>query len=341
MSTTAGAFNETTLQKIRVAADALMLDGRIKQQFIPNIQVFDALSSIQTAKMTQISSSRKDNTVQVMWENFCGLEVDDNESCVMGGAKGSTNVKDYNISRVKAVGFTTSEKDFLTNEYSPEVQIAKQLLMADKLQVESLARQFIAILNLNKGVNALGNVPGKTVVGTDTFVAPYAWDATLAAYFSRVAVMNKFTAPVFVSGANLYESQWMAKFNAGNADGKGVAGMYNELKMYWDLFNVDQVNTPDLITYMIEQGSVALVSRNLFSDTLETYQTYKRWTMASKFLPGLKYDVMMKDSCDGEYDQIKSDYKVKLTADFIVNPTGCDEANTGILTFICGEPSQT
>ena len=43
MSTTAGVFTETTIRNLRVMADEIMFDDRIKQQFIPQVGIVDGL----------------------------------------------------------------------------------------------------------------------------------------------------------------------------------------------------------------------------------------------------------------------------------------------------------
>lgn len=336
MSTTGGAFNETLLQNIRIEAERIMMDDRIKQQFIPQIEIFNAISAVQTATITPLTGSTKKNVVELMWQNTCDMEVEDNVSCEAGGTKSSTNTKEYTIDNVKVVNFSASEADFIDNEYSIESAIAKQILRADKLLVEWAAQFAVGRINTNLGVNAVASGAGKTVSGNATFILPNYWDATLAAYFTKAAVLNRFNAPVFLSGQNLYEPSLIARYNSGNGEGKGEAAMFAGMKMYWDLFNIDSVNDPYLATYMLNTGSVALVSKNYFPDGVQKYESYTRYTMPSRFVPQFKYDVIVKDACEGDDDGLRFDYKIKLNMDLLVNPTGCDETNTGLLAFICG-----
>ena len=52
MSTVAGVFSETLLRTLRAKADELMFDDRIKQQFVPQIGILDAIAAVQTAQIT-------------------------------------------------------------------------------------------------------------------------------------------------------------------------------------------------------------------------------------------------------------------------------------------------
>ncbi len=50
-------------------------------------------------------------------------------------------------------------------------------------------------------------------------------------------------------------------------------------------------------------------------------------------IPGIWYDVVMKETCTNN-DFVQA-YKVQLHGLFAVNPTPCNDDNTGILQFVC------
>jgi hypothetical protein len=338
MSTTAGVFSETQLFNQVLRADEIMFDDRIKQQFIPKYDTLQALMGLQNARVFDaVSRSAKEFDVEIEWMNTCGIEVGDNEDCVIGGEEASTNVEVYTLDNVKTVNFTVNENSFKDNRFDKEEAIARLLLKADKELTEWFNNRAIAVLNLNLGTNAYDGGKG-TVSGTDTYIeAPY-WNADLMGYMSKVAILNRFTSASLISGNNLYDQAWLAQYNAGNADGKGNQAMFGALPIYFDLWHIDTVNDPYAVTYMVEQGSVAFAHRTIHPDAPEVVNgLFTRYKMPSRFMPGISYDVYYTPECDS--DRVKHSWKVKLNADMFVNPVGCDETNKGILRFICGSES--
>ena len=336
MSTTSGYFDETILNEIRVKAAAMSFDDRIKQQFNANYDVIKAIQAVQTASVFDSRARSKDVDVEVIWQQFCGYEVEDNTTCVIGGTKSSTNIESYTLSYEKVVNFSEDEADFIDNEFDIAPTLAKALVVADKTLTENFAQYCVSQIEAYRGWNTVTTGKG-TVSGADTYIAPAYWNPSLVAYFMRVAKMNEFSSPVFLSGNNLYEQMYVTAFNGANADGKGDAALFNQLKMYWDLWNVDTVNDPLLKTYMLSTGSLALAYRAWNPMNVEVVNgVFSRWQMKSEYLP-FYYDVFYEPECTTN-DQVKHNFKVKLRADLLLNPTGCDDNNTGVLSFVCGTP---
>lgn len=339
MSIIQGVFSETILNAVRGRAYELALDDRIKQQFMPNIDVLNAINAAQTARLSALRRVDKDITVQVMWDNACEITTRAVQDCVLGGNKTSTNVKEYALDLEREVGFTVAESDFRNNEFDYQESLAKALLKADKELSEWFMAQIIAGLNAGKGVNAVTDGKG-VVVGSDTYIEPAFWTPELMAYLQRVGVINKFTNPILLSGKNLYEQVMISKANQGNDNGKGAAAMYGIMPIYFDLFNIDTINTPDYFTYMLSRGSVAVENAVKTTPEVKVYTDQSRYSMMSSFMKKsdgtpFAYDVHYAVTC-GTDDEMKHDFKVKFKGGFFTNPTGCDETNTGILTFICG-----
>lgn len=336
MSTVGGAFSETTLLQQRVIAQNLMFDDRIKQQLIPNYNILNAISAVQTATInSEFNRSKKDYDIEIMWENFCDIEASDcSDSCTLGGNKSSTNAETKTISCFKEVGFSMSEYDFADNEF--DMNVAKALIKADAELVEAFAAYAVAQIEAFKGTNALTTGKG-TVAGSETTIIPAYWNSTLFPYFARVAVMNKFTSPILLSGSNLWEAAMLVGANAANANGKGDQTLFGTFPLYFDLFNIDSVNDPDLKTYMLSMGSLAMASKTFNPDRPQKVDDFTRYTMRSSFFPALSYDVWYNNECEADKRRlIQHNYTVRLTADIYNNPAGCDQSNTGILSFLCG-----
>lgn len=334
MSTTAGYFDETILNNIRVKSAAIMFDDRVKQQYVANYDVIKAIQAVQTASIyPSIARTSKKIGVDVMWQNVCGQTVEDNTTCVIGGSKSSTNLESYDLSYEKIVKFSEDEADFIDNEFDIESAIAKQFLTADKNITENFAQYCVSQIEAYRGWNTVTTGKGE-VVGAETYVPAAYWNASLAAYFSRVATLNQFTSPKMLSGNNLYEQMWVAKANQANGEGKGDAIMYSGMNMYFDLFNIDAVNDPTLKTYMLSTGSLAMANRALNPDKPQRLDDFTRYKIKSRYLP-FYYDVYYNTECTTD-DLIQHNFKMKLNADLFLNPTGCDDNNSGILSFTCG-----
>lgn len=344
MSTIAGVFSETLLRDLRVKADELMFDDRIKQQFIPQYEILRAIQAAQTAQVTprfmqlkQSNGGSKKYDIEVMWPNACEVVAQDCTTCDIDGPELSTNAQLYGLEFCKEVPFAVDEYSLVDNEFDFQEMIAKGILKADVELINALAAYAVSVLNSNKGVNVHAGGPG-VPSGADTYILPAFWGPNLMAYLMQVATMNRFTSPVLASGANLYQDYFIYNKKAGDADGKGNAALMGSFPIYFDPFNIDTVNLPNLITYMLSLGSVALGNRTYNPARVEeSAANWKRWIEPSRFLPGISYDWFYKAECSN--DMIRHNFKAKLTADVLVNPVGCSANNTGILTFVCGSPA--
>jgi hypothetical protein len=341
MSIYKGAFTETAIQNVRTRIEALRFNDRVMKQYEPQIDsasmILSNANSILNSDINQ-KGKFKDLTVEVEWVNACELADQACTNCDEGGNELSTNTKTYALDLCREVPFTVKEYDMLTNDFDVEDLIAKGFLKADKELSEWLIQQWIAFFNTNKGVNLTTADPGTArgcISGYDTYIkAPY-WNAELMGYFAKVQQLNRFSSPFLLSGANLFENSVVANFNAGNADGKGDAAMFGAYPITFDIPNVDTVNTPNLITYMIQPGSYAIANKAYYNPEPITYDFGKRWSIRSQFLPGFEYDVHYSNVCENDFANHK--FKVKLKSGIFINPEACDNNNTGILTFVCGD----
>lgn len=332
MSTIAGAFNETLLQNVRMRADAMMFDDRIKKQFEPQMNILAALDRVQTAQVTPLQARNKDYTVEVEWINACGIVAQDCVPCEVGGPELSTNVETYTLNKCKEAPFSIFEDTIAQNDFAVEDFLAKAFMKAEKELVEAVAADFLAVLFANAGVNQW-NEAGEigTVVGNETQIATADYDADAIAYLTKVGQFNRFTNPVMLSGNLLYDAWQQARFNAGNDNGKGDLARFSSMEWFWDIWNFNQA-TLNAYQFMLSTGSIAFASRGRYSETPENWQAEgERWTMPSMFFPKLQLEVSHKIGCRN--DRKTHDFNVKANWAILVNPAGCDLDNNGILLF--------
>ena len=332
MSTIGGSFDETILMNQLVKATEIGFDSRIKQQFTPQYAVLNAIKAAQTATVQTPLSKRKDVAVEVQWENFCDIVAEACATdCTVGGAKSSTNIQEYDVTWCKEVNFSMDENDFYDNVF--DMNVAKAFLKADKEITEAFAQYAVAQLESFKGANALTAGKG-TVAGTETSIPAAYWTPALAAYFNRVSIMNRFVNPIFLSGSLLYEQYLVSQAMNANADGKGDWALWSGMQPYFDLFNIDTVNDPSLKAYLISMGSVAIGGKNINPDIPAVMLDMTKYTMVSQWT-GLKYDVFYNNACSGTQKMHTHNWTVRAKADIWLNPAGCEQTNTGILSFLC------
>lgn len=336
MSIVAGVFSETTLVDIQVKADEIWADRIQTEDYVPQAEVVKCIIDQTTARFGDLKG-KKDPTVDVAWINACDVSADSCTDCTISGTELSTNVEEYYLNREQCAEITVCENDFRQNFFDMEDVIAKGMLKASLALDEYWAAQVVAVLNANVGANEVTTGKGN-VSGTTTYIQPAYWDANLFGYFARVAIGNRFRRPMLISGANLFESKFIADFEACCENKRGKFGT---MDVCFDLFNIDSINTPDLMTYMLNRGALAFVTKAYYEGVSAAspriYMDQHRWSMPSFNLPGVIYDVHYDNECSSCGDFFTHSFKLKTFGDIFVNPVGCTETRTGILEFQCGE----
>lgn len=349
MSTVAGVFSETQLYNLQLKADAVWNDRIQKEDYTANVSILQGLiSKIQTAKIKAKFKSKKDVVAEIAWINACEIDNQACSNCDVEGTELSTNKEEYKLDICRESAFKVSESDYVDNLFEMQEVLAVGFVEAGNELDEYLAQQAVAWLNIAAGRNELGNVGPKIVSGItgDTSIPPAYWNSSLMGYLARGAIMNRFKNPHLFSGSNLFEQLWNAEKDQYNADGKGNWLKFGTMDINFDLFNIDQVNTPDLITYMVNRGAFAIANKayyegNTSANPMVRFDA-KQWSIPSRNLPGIMYDVLYKSDCE-EADNFSSSYnhrfKLQVHAGMFLNPVGCTEERTGVLRFICEEAS--
>lgn len=330
-----------SLPKVQLIIDNVWADSAKQKDYIANVDVAQGIRQNTTVHIAELENPVKDRTVTVYWPEFCGAVTQAcTTDCDAGGNKPGTQCKDYALTMCREVGFSVDEKTYRSLAPTFEEAIAVSFLANMQALDEWIATQFVSKLHLNKGVNAYTG--GKGVVsGFQTNVAASYWSASLLGYLSLVAKKNKFNAPFVVSGTNLYEAYWQAQQNANNADGSGAKNMFNTLPIFFDIFNVDSVMDPSLVSFLVNKNALAFHNKAYYnwgvSDEMAKKYTsagFERvYKMESKNLPGVFYDVTYKIVCSG--NEFTHSWKIKFNGDIFVNPVGCNPNNTNILEFVC------
>lgn len=333
----AGDFSASNLRDALLKADKMWADDMVRPDYEADVEVVRAIRAEQNANVTILEDTRKDVDVEVAWINACGVTVEDcPDICVMVGDELETDKKAYSLDLCKSAGFKVSEQKFRSNLMDMEDAVAKGTLAASRVLDNYLAQQLVAEIDSFSGVNAVTNGRG-TVDGTNTYVPEANWTPGLFAYFMRVATMNKFSNPYLLSGVNMWEQSLEVALDKLNGEGKGAAAKYKLMRQYYDLFNIDTVNDPDAVTYLINRGAIAMAFKNEYERTPKVYNGagITKSLTASRNIPGIFYDTIYTTECSG--DDILHSWKMKLKAGIFLNPTGCTDTRTGVLRFVNGD----
>lgn len=325
----ASDFSPSALLAYQVPADELWASSTITNEFVANVEVVKAIKANQTARLAPLTGSEKDRTLRLIWLSACDLALSDvTNDCSWTGTELQSNVKEMTLTRRKSVAFFVNDKEWRSNQFNKEEAIAKGMLKAMKLLDNHIAAETVPYLNSFAGVNQYqGGLAQGT--GYDTIPAAY-WTADLFGEFHLLAKYNHFQSPYLISGKNLYKEGWNAQMNVVNSDSKDELNKFNSMRAYYDIFNIDTVNTPDYSTFLMDVGAVALESKVYYPNMVE-YRFDTRYSVASKNIPGISYDVIYKEACAN--NEITHNFLLTATWGIWNNPVGCDTDETGVLRF--------
>lgn len=336
MPIVAGDFSASQLAQTIIKADAMFADDMMKADFEGNVDSWKAIKAEQNANVSILEDPEKDREVKVHWINMCGQDAEDcdGDDCDLAGAELGSDSKVYSLGLCKQFKFTVDEMTFRTNNYSMEDAVAKGFLKADKALSEAITKSGISRIESFKGTNTVTDGVGTVNAGTtETDIAAADWNERLFAYLYRVGIQNQMSNPFLLSGTNLFEDRLVTMLAEANANGKGAAQLFKLMRTYFDLFNIDIMNSPALKTYMINRGSIAFASKAYYGATPTQYigAGQSRYSIASRNLEGVRFDVHYTNRCTSS--TMKHDFQVKVKYDYFLNPTGCDAGRTGVLAF--------
>lgn len=337
------AITNSELPFVLLRATQAWPDNMSATDFVPQYETMRAIIENQTADIRQLGVLPDENDVKLTWLNNCDLTVDacaDNV-CTFSGETASSYVQTLSIDQCRQTEFSESIDVWRGNEFGLTNALSVNLIKTQKAHVEYVSQYAIGVINANLGVNEHNNMGGWTISGTDTTIPASEWESTaIFGKLRRNAIKNRLDNPFLLTGENLDQLQYMALTGQANADGKGDATRASQMRAYFDLFNVEAINTTSYQTYMINRGALAFASKGYFplvNDPLNPRApevldgNYTRFSITNRFLPQLIHDVEVEKSCaSGVW---KVNYRVKSRYKVFVNPTGCTTTRTGMLSF--------
>ena len=337
------AITNSELPFVLLRATQAWPDNMSATDFVPQFEAIKAITETQTADIRQLGVLPDENDVKLTWLNNCDLTVDacSDSVCTFSGETASSYVQTLSIDQCRQTEFSESLDVWRGNEFGLANALAIDLLKTEKAHVEYISQYAVGVINANLGVNEHNNMGQWTISGTTTEVPGQDWESTsIYGKLRRNAIKNRLDNPFLLTGENLDQLAYMSMTSMANADGKGDAQRASQMKAYFDLFNVEAVNTTSYVTYMINRGALAFASKGYFTRVDDPLNprgpevidgNYTRFSIANRFLPQLIHDVEVVKSCaSGVW---KVNYRVKSRYKVFVNPTGCTATRTGMLSF--------
>lgn len=338
----AGDFTATELMNIQLKAEQMWTDGILAREGDPQAQAAIAVLENQTARFGELNNRDKDLKLDVTFINTCDLEdetCDDN--CDLDEPLMETGKKEYEIDICRKSGFSVDAETSRTNSYETQEAAARGLAKAIQNLDEFWARQVLLKLNTFAGYNvypAPWNFDG-TAMTTQVPAADY--NLGMAANLIIQARMNRLGTPYYIENGLLEADILNARFDAGNAEGKGDFSRVGALNLYSDPLNFALSGISDTL-FSISTGAVAFKTAVRNPDTpivIGGSVGQTRYTVNSRVLPGVKYDVYHTVKCVSS-GRLVYTWRLETNGGIWLNPEGCpievgEESfqSTGVLSY--------
>lgn len=327
----AGDFTASQLLNIQMKAEQMWTDGILAKSNDPMAQSAIAVLENQTARFREFENRSKDNTIEVTFINTCALDTDDCEdNCDLDEPQVESGSQEYVPDLCQKTGFSVDEETSRTNIYSVEEVAAQSLATAIGKLDEWWAQQVLARLATFSGVNVYPQPWTYNNTDKTTEVPAEDYNLSMVAHLLLQAQMNRLGSPYYIGDGSLAAEIINAQLNSGNLDGKGDAARISQLKLYQDMYNFARAGLDENL-FAISPGSVAFKTTNRNPDTPrvlggQIQQTI--YTVNSRVLPGVKYDVYYTLKCiNPNAPATRSRYvhvwRIETNGGIWLNPAAC------------------
>lgn len=334
------SFTESQILQLNVKAEQMWNDSAIKKPKIAHVDAVKAIMANQTASFEVLDDPEKDLKIKVMFLSLCAIEDEACEdNCNIDEQEGASNSKEYDPDLCRKTGFKINEKILRTNQYRFEELFAEFSAKALDALDEFWAKQAMAKLKEFAGINVAPSPYTYDATAKTTNVPSENYNLTMLPKLIRQSMLNELGETYFIDDGSLWEYFFNAQINAGNGEGKGDKRLIDEVNVTFDHFNFAKAGLSEN-TFAISKSAVAMKTVNKFPDTPRTLTSegQRRYTMASRNLEGVKYDVIHQEKCIG--DDIFHTFRFITNGGIWLNPEGCPvtiDGNTatptGVLSY--------
>lgn len=331
------AITNSALPLVLEMASTRWPNSMAERDFTARIDTLLALRDQQTARI-EYANLPDGVDARIAWMDNCDLEVENlvSTECTFSGPEADTYKKDLTIDQAKQTPFSVPLDAWRDNLFGFADAVAVNLNKVMVAQAEYVAQYCVGVFNANLGVNTYNNGGNWNISGTTNTVPGAEWESTaIMGKLLIAARKNRFENPYVISGENLFQLAYMARTSAANGEGRGDFQRINEMPIYNDIWNVDDVNNGTLISYLIERGTFAFLSKGYYPTTPENVTgDFQRFSIPNRFFPQLIHDVEVKTDCNSGV--WKANYKVIPRYKLEINPTGCTATRTGVIALTNG-----
>lgn len=324
------ALETAALANINLKVDQMSTDQVLMRKFKPKTEGLQKIIANQTARLntakTELSDSDKNKggKVYLNWLTSNSIvEGAVTSNCTLTGADLDAAAVAYDLTMEFKTDFTVTEDDFKNSIYSREELVAHGFLKALQVMDEAYAKRAIAKADAYAGTN-LYLATGYTQTGAKTTVPAASYGSKMLAYIARMAEMNRLNNYYILDGGELFDEAFLANINSGNAEGKGLAALYNNFDIAFDMINFAKAGVAT-DTLVVDADSLAFVTRNRFQSLVPVAAVgQKRYKIKSPSLAGVFYDVYYQEVCapinGGTHDVVQETFRLQTEGDLIKAP---------------------
>jgi hypothetical protein len=332
----AGDFTGSALVNVLKYVDEAWSDSMVAQDAIGRVATANIVKneSQRFVRLEELQNPSKDYTVRVYWPKMCSESSDaGSDDCTVGGNELESDYKDYTLGTRRTWGFQIDEKALRSNALTFEQLVARGSVQADKILAEYLAQALITAMVSNAGTNLYTGLG--SVAATETTVDATDWSVDgMLAHLALAGQKNYFTNPYLLTGSALWTDVWKARLGQPATDRINEAVQVGQFRWYQDIHNVDPVVGTDETLFMVNPSAITWINK--------AYEPREgrelngagqfRYSMPSRLVPGLEYDVVYTNDCST--DEITHKWSFYMKYGILINPEPCVTTNTGILSFV-------
>ena len=324
------------LPEVYVSIEQAWNDAIQRAQFEAKANAAIGQLSRQTARVEPIITGSNEDakiiTKRIYWQNFCNIVAEDcTTQCDPSAIEITDNSQTHTISLCKQASFFTSWKTHRNVPHNLAGTIAGGLLKATKELDEWISNQFVLYVDTQKGDHEYQN-PDWTIAADVASVPNANWTEAIIPEFELAAEFAYLGPYYMLEGLNTWATRRIAGAKQVDDNGAGTASLWNSKNWVDSPIELQKSATTDNRTYLIANSALAILTGNYFSERpVEFGGKYRMWTIPSRNLPGVRYDVTEVENCSSNDFTIS--YKVQANYQFALNPTGCVAGRTGVLAF--------
>jgi hypothetical protein len=332
-----GDLSAAQILQIKLKAEQMWADSQLSQEYIPHADAAIAVLKNQTARFDELTNKNIDNTVKVTFINPCGIGTQDPLAlCDLDGQEFGIGGIDYALDlRQQTVGFKINAEKLRTSTYTFEELAAQGMLQHVKALDEWWAKQVLLKLKAYSGINvavASGDISasGFTFANNVTEIPADAYNVSLLAKLMQQSIVNRQPAGYIIDDGQLFQPITNSKIDRARVDANAGDGQRADVldgRVTFDMFNFKTAGlTEDM--FIANPGAIAFKTktRNPDAPTLlggKIQQTV--YTVPSRVLPGVKYDVFYQLTCvtNGNQSEYVHVWNFETRGGIFLNPNGC------------------